>query len=151
MSGAISESVPLIFTATGSTSGSFAQAEFQVIPMGVLATACTPVGACGGGVPSSFSGPLHGEATPGTVYQVTVSIRGGASGTGSWAASVDPQVQIDPSFADASDFTLQFSPSAQSAVPEPSSMSCLGVCLLVGIAGVLARRQKRCGCLSPDV
>jgi hypothetical protein len=126
--GSKSERVPIIFNASGSASyigaGSSANVTFET-PVGDL-SACSmgpAAGQCTPGVPS-FSSFLHGTVNPGTMYQISVAISGFVVSDipGSWNASVDPQVAIDPSFADASDFTLEFSPNPMSAAPEPSSM-----------------------------
>jgi hypothetical protein len=126
--GSISESVPLIFTASGSTSqtGSNSTANATFVSPGGTLSACSmgsAEGQCAPGVPTSFSSTLFANATPGTIYQIEVAIGGSTVLGGAWAASVDPQVEINPSFADASDFTLQFSPNPTSSVPEPHSRS----------------------------
>ena len=86
-------------------------------------------------VQNPFSVTLHGNVTPGRIYEVDVSAGGAANDSlgSSFSASIDPQVTSDPSFADASDFTLEFSPNPPSTVPEPSSMSLLlAICLGLG-------------------
>jgi hypothetical protein len=62
---------------------------------------------------------------------------GWALDSGSWSASVDPEVEIDPSFAYASDFTLEFSAGPSGAtVPEPSGtlLLCIGLVACPGAA-----------------
>jgi hypothetical protein len=173
--GSKSEQVPLIFTGSGSTSissitypgtGDFEGTQFAIagynLPLGLglpeyrggyedLINTCS---GSGGAIPgitcqnqNSFSFSLSADATPGTIYEIDVSAGGSAVFVGSWAASVDPQVEIDPSFADASDFTLEFSPNPPSAVPEPSSMPllllvCLGVGALLWFRSARARRVR---------
>jgi len=71
--------------------------------------------------------------TPNQLYFVNVVAEGGVFGSdtasGVWSASVDPMVQIDPTFANASDFTLQFS-SNPTPAPEPSSLALMATALL---------------------
>ena len=142
--GSLSVPVLIDITGTGSASatsdndfGQYAASGFDT-PFGDL-SACysSGVGACSPGVsiPTSFSTTLSGYLTPGIIYEIDVTAGGTAGGFygSSFSASADPQVAIDPSFPDASDFTLEFSPNFTSAAPEPSSMSLLLVaCLSLG-------------------
>jgi hypothetical protein len=149
-----SPSVPVLIDITGTgsasatsanNSGQYAAAGF-VTPFGDL-SACysSAVGACSPGVsiPTSFSTTLSGYLTPGTIYEIDVSAGGTAGGFfgSAFSASADPQVAIDPSFPDASDFTLEFSPNFTSAAPEPSSASLLAIGL--GLGAVLRFRSAR--------
>jgi hypothetical protein len=137
IAGSGSELVPLIFTGSGTTSASgpftTAYAYFET-PGGQL-YACSAsgsaVGTCGT-LPSSNSGSIDYSVSSNTLYDVQVIASGSSGlGSGTWSASVDPQVEINPSFADANDFTLEFSPGAPSAItPEPSSTLMLGTGLL---------------------
>jgi hypothetical protein len=137
--GSISEPVPLIFTASGSTSqtGPASGVNVSVFAPGGSLSACSEgaaAGQCTPGVPSSFSSTLHANATPGTIYQFTAAINGGSSDAvlgATWSATVDPEVEIDPSFADAGAFTLEFSPDPPA--PEASSvLLLLAGCLALG-------------------
>lgn len=67
---------------------------------------------------------------------------------GTWSTSVDPMISFDPSFAQASEFTLEFSPAVGGTggtgggnVPEPGTLGllCSG---LLGLAGAM-RTKKR--------
>jgi hypothetical protein len=151
--GSISEPVPLILSATGSSSdtgGSFfageaavyASATFET-PFGSL-SACTESSECGFS-PASFSSSVTGNGTPGTIYEIDVAAGGGAGSffAGSWTASIDPQVMIDPNFADAGDFTLEFSPNPAGFAPEPSSFSLLVLCCFTVLGGGVFVRGRR--------
>ena len=72
-------------------------------------------------------------------------------GSGTWFASADPEAEIDPSFAYAKDFTLEFSPGPNSGaggtnppptVPEPSNITLLfvGLSALLGLR-LMSKRQ----------
>jgi len=157
--GSTSEPVPLDISGSGSASATsannfavYGSAGF-ITPFGD-ATACSSpqVGACPvpsptvGIVQNPFSVTLDGDVTPGRIYEIDVSAGGDANGFfgSSFSASIDPQVTIDPSFADASDFTLEFSPNPTSAVPEPSSTSLLLViCLGLGAVRRFRFRPRR--------
>jgi hypothetical protein len=136
--------VPLIFSGTVTTSASgiqaAASASFET-PGGAIDACSKSNGPCGG--VGSNSGTINYNATPGSIYDVEVNAGGGSGvGSGTWFASADPQVEIDPSFAYANDFTLEFSPAATSGtggtnppptVPEPSNLALL----FVGLSALL--------------
>ncbi|HZT32097.1 MAG TPA: PEP-CTERM sorting domain-containing protein [Bryobacteraceae bacterium] len=61
--------------------------------------------------------------------------------SGDIAASVDPILTIDPSFAFANDFQIQFSSGVGSAVPEPSPAALVSVA--VGVLSLTRRRRRR--------
>ncbi len=151
-SGVTVTTVPLIFTGSDSTSASgpsaAAYAYFQT-PGGQIdscSAAGSQVGTCGT-LPPSNSGTLHYNAVPCppnaptcALYDVSVLASGSSSlGTGSWSASVDPEVEIGPNFAYASDFSLVFSPGP--TTPEPGSLALFGSGVL-GL-GALLRRSRR--------
>jgi hypothetical protein len=61
---------------------------------------------------------------------LSLTARDGNSESGSFDATVDPTIEIDPSFPYADDFQLDFSPgvsegSSSDAIPEPSSLALL--------------------------
>jgi hypothetical protein len=154
--GSISEAVPLIVTGAGSASQTGAESS---VDAGVSLSGSSPVvnlsacseGAfrvefCNAGEPSSFSSTVDVNVTSNTIYQIYVSINGGSSEAAlgdTWSASVDEQVAIDPSFAGASDFALEFSPNLPA--PEASSMQLLlAGCLALGaMAWFRSARTRR--------
>jgi hypothetical protein len=146
--------VPLIFIGTGSTSASGTRAEANAwfeTPGGNL-IACSASGALAGicgSSPASYSSSIFYSASPNTVYGIEVVAFGGSvAGTGSWSDSVDPEVEIDPSFAEAGAFTLNFSPNfTSSSVPEPPTSLILGIGMLVSLlgAGICKRLAKESG------
>jgi hypothetical protein len=81
-------------------------------------------------------------ASANTIYEVDMavsvdgSVYGGSYGNVSLAASVDPQILIDPALPNASQYTLVFSPGVGdgpiAGVPEPS----VWAMMLVGFAGL---------------
>jgi hypothetical protein len=89
------------------------------------------------------------NATVGEPFIISMSVSGLAGFGGSWSASVDPTIEIDPNLADAADFTLEATPSpfAATPTPEPSTLPLLGAGLLGLLgAGMYKRLHKKpCG------
>jgi hypothetical protein len=54
------------------------------------------------------------------------------------SVTLDPIIEIDPSFADASQYQIVFSTNVHNAVPEPASFAALGL----GVAFVVRRKKK---------
>ena len=139
--GAVSEPVPLIFTGSGSTSASGldsgANAVFDT-PGGVL-YACSGVEGFCGAKPSSFSGTLTYDAIPNALYDIEVIANGGSS-VGGFSATVDPMVEIDPTFADAADFALEFSANpTTTTIPEPPTWTLV----ILGLGMATFSRMRR--------
>jgi hypothetical protein len=145
--------VPLIFSGSVSTSASGIQADASAsfeTPAGSIDACSKSNGPCGGS--ASKSATLTYNASPGATYDIEVNAGGGSGvGSGTWFASADPEAEIDPSFAYAKDFTLEFSPAAStgsggtnppSTVPEPSNVTLLSVGLsaLLGLS-LMSKRQ----------
>ncbi|MGO9275529.1 MAG: PEP-CTERM sorting domain-containing protein [Terriglobia bacterium] len=138
-----SETVPLIFTGSGSSSASGPYTEalaYFNTPGGTL-YACSATGsavaACGTD-PSAFSGFTTYSIRPDILNDAAVYFTGASVGSGSWSYSVDGTVEIDPSFADAGDFKLEFSPNP-ATVPEPSSLWLFGTGLFALLGAVKSR------------
>jgi PEP-CTERM motif len=105
--------------------------------------------ACAGSACASGENPvlgtpinISGEFNPGDVIAVQISVEGGLTSWGTWSASIDPEIYIDPSFQYADDFTLIASPAlTSSSAPEPASLALLGTGLL--LIGLLRLRVQR--------
>ena len=144
-------SVPVIYSATGTTSatGGYATVSFAGYSTSSL-IACSPSTSCLAGEPSSFSGSVDG-----TVYSNTVGDSfglnlygqsgGNFGGPGSWSATVDPMVEIDPTFlANNPGYSLLIDPNppGTSPAPEPGSLLLLGTGM-ISLAGVVRRRMSK--------
>lgn len=136
--GSKSETVPLLFTGKGDaftlSAGDAAVAEASVnTPSGNFDACHSETCLSVGGPPDHFSFSTIYNASPNHVYVASVS----ADGSGLSVPmdflnfSADLKVQIEPSFVDASDFKLEFSPPSSSNVSEPGSLLLLGTGLLV--------------------
>jgi hypothetical protein len=133
-------SVPLIITASGSTSASGVRAETSInVGYGAGSLlACSGAGqlagACGS-EPTSFTGSKDFNLTSDGLTDYNVTVTGNSTdGPGSFSATVDPMIEINPTFPDASEFTLVFSSNDVTPVPEPSSWILMSS-VLVGILG----------------
>ena len=147
--GSKSEAVPLIFAVSGDASadtGSDSTYASVLVstPKGDFFTDFSSGGGpCGATCFPAFSFSTTYSAIPNSVYVASVS--GGGSGGPQFYPgstldfSADLMVQIDPTFADASDFNLGFSPLPTSNVPEPASIMLLGTGLLVLVGFSLKR------------
>jgi hypothetical protein len=101
------------------------------------------------GFPQSFSGSSFDEHTVYSViansfYRIDLTATAVVDGLGSASAFVDPYIQIDPSFADASKYTIVLSQGIGNAVastPIPASLAMFATALLA--MGAIAYRGKR--------
>jgi PEP-CTERM motif len=82
--------------------------------------------------PSSFSISQTTQLFPDLAYDLLVQAYGYSDLAGTYGDMIDPQVEISPSFPDASDYTLVFSPNVAGSIPEPSTWAML----IVGFAGL---------------
>ena len=103
---------------------------------------CTLNGVHVSGLEARYSGTLSGTVTSNTQYSVEVYAE--ATATLGYPASMyayaDPQIFIDPSFADAGSYSLVLSPgvgNALNGVPEPSTL------LMMGMAAAASVRVRR--------
>jgi tetratricopeptide (TPR) repeat protein len=133
------EIVPLVLTgseSTGASGRAQAQAEINLdneFTFSACADTFNSPSLCE--FPEFRTVSLHISVQTGQLFFISTEIEGGASqGTGIWSANVDPMVTIDPSFANASEFSLEFSPNVpgSTATPEPSSSLLLGLLVLLG-------------------
>jgi hypothetical protein len=141
-------SVPVIYSATGTTSATdgYATVGFAGYSTSSL-IACSP--SCAG-EPSSFSGSIDGTVysnTVGDTFDLNLYGQSGGnfSGPGSWSATVDPMVEIDPTFlADNPGYSLiiDANPPGTSSAPEPGSLLLLGTGM-ISLAGVVRRRMSK--------
>jgi hypothetical protein len=138
-----SESVPLIETFSGSTSASGSSSWAKVENSnGNSDEACSESGLPGYcGIPSSFSDSGTYPASAGFWGWVGLEVMGVSNfGAGSWSASEEITLEIDPTAPDASDFTLEIIGYSTAAAPEPSSLWLLGTGLLALLGTLKFRR-----------
>ncbi len=152
VSGPANTQVPLIFTASGSTSASGfdASSQSQFMSPGGSFDACSESGSPGvcsngsGGLePTSYSGQKLFSVSSNTLEDIEVIVAGGStSGSGSWSASVDPTVEINPAFPDADEFTIEFSPNVAPAnMPEPATWTLLVIAMAALFCATQFRRS----------
>jgi hypothetical protein len=127
--------VPLIITANLETSASGGAASQAIINVFAASTvsqeACSNL-TCAG---TSFSGNLAALATVGQVNSISLSAGTsiGTEGSHSGFASADPLIVVDPTFANASQYSVILSPGVANGVPEPEYSWLLG-CSLTSLA-----------------
>jgi hypothetical protein len=93
---------------------------------------------CSGGNAGILDGSLRAQAVPGSIYLVDLHASASVGNGGSASALADPLIEVDPSFPNASLYSITLSdgttnglPSSSSAVPEPASFALIGL----GLAG----------------
>jgi hypothetical protein len=145
--GRVGDVVPLLFTANLVTNANSASDGFASITVGTSVTfpdpgstqvvACTNEALCTQS--ADFSGTFGVSVESGflnTVNLEAVSGEVSSAGPENSSASADPLIVIDPSFANAANYSIVLSPgvanAVDSAVPEPSYV------LLFGVLAVLA-------------
>jgi len=163
--GPANTSVPVDFDEAGaaaaSPTGSTASAsiEFSANTGFAAYVACASLGgvpnpnpSCDG-APSasqgSFSVNSSGNLTSDVEYGVTLLAQCDAASDGgtvpptvsSCTAFVEDPITIDPSFANASEFSIEFSPNPPITTPEPSTLPMLGVGM-AGLVGVFYSRKR---------
>jgi hypothetical protein len=109
-----------------------------------LACASDVAGECGS-FPSTFSGDLDVSIAPGTTEFVSLVVNVFATYAASASAELDPIIFVDPTFADASEYSIQVSSGignlAPEAVPEPTAWALM--ILGLGLAGGGLRASRR--------
>jgi hypothetical protein len=152
--GPAATSIPVILTGTVSASVSEVSgvtAEAQINPGSSFATTgpilleCAEVGTagCSGGTQTaSISFNVSANSIQ-SIYMIAQINALGISTSSSFQAFADPTLIIDPSFAQASSYTISFSPGV-SAVPLPTSSSMLlcGILLITGFSFRATRQLK---------
>jgi hypothetical protein len=106
-------------------------------------------GTCPPDAPSDFSGSFGGTVSSGVLEDVHLEIEASTNavlGAATSSASADPLIEINPSFANASDYSILLSPgvgNATNSTPEPGTLMliCCGGAFLL-----LARRYFRPAC-----
>jgi hypothetical protein len=153
--GRVGDVVPLLvtanlFTDANSASDAFAgitvtSSAFTQNPSSTQVVACTNEALCTQS--AEFSGTFAVTVESGffnTVSLEAVSGEVSTAGPENSSASADPLIEIDPSFANAADYSILLSPGVTnavgpgSAVPEPSYVLLIGV--LAGLAWAARRR-----------
>jgi len=136
--------VPILVTASATTaaSGDAGATAAWIFDQVTVETACSTSGVvsfCSGMPPASFAGTTPLSVYAGVANTIEIIAATAASGpAGSATARLDPSIQIDPSFPDASQYQLALSDGVGNA-PEPSAVE-LGACTLLA----LAVRRGRC-------
>lgn len=105
-----------------------------------LVFTCHEADACTGG---TFL--IHEQVLADFEWTILISAAGAAGTSGSYFTFIDPVITIDPSFAQASDFSLIVSSDVSqgvggdtTTVPEPSTLALLGG----GFTALIARRRR---------
>src|SRR5580658_6030269 len=150
--GRVGDVVPLLVTANLTTTANSASDGFASIDVTSSAftqnssstqvVACTNEALCTS--PADFSGTFAVSVESGffnTVNLEAVSGEVSSAGPENSSASADPLIEIDPSFANAADYSILLSPgvanAVESAVPEPSYVLFIGA--FMGLAWAAGR------------
>jgi hypothetical protein len=104
-----------------------------------LVFTCHEADACTG---ANFT--IHEQVVSGEEWTILISAGGVAGTSGNYHAFVDPVITIDPSFAQASDYSLIFSADVSPGVGGPASVPEPGTLALIGggLTMLIARRRR---------
>jgi len=158
--GAEGAEVPLIITAnlqTSATANSLGEAILDVSSLdggGIVSqAACTHVAVCHS--PADFSGNITTVAVEGQLNALELETEAGVDfslSAESAFASADPMIEVDPSFPDASEYSIVLSPgvaNSVSSVPEPSTGWLFAAGFLAMAFGRVRRRARVTAGLAP--
>lgn len=141
--GNIDDLVPVLVSAyleTNANGASQAQAGIVVTVGSTFKQVVTCSGpTCSPTQPSAFSGDVVVTASVGTVNRINLNASVAIlSIAGTGYAIADPFIRIDPSFAQAANYSIELSDGVANAVPEPGTSALFGG----AIAGLAWRRRR---------
>jgi hypothetical protein len=154
--GNVGDVVPLLitanlFTTVNSASDAFARITVTTSVTSATEVACQNELAC---TQSDFSGTfgISGDSgSPNTVNLEAVSGQVSSLGPEDSSVSIDPLIEIDPSFANAADYSIVLSPGVANAVESASPVPEPSYFLLIGLLGLIAAIAGRVNLGTVDV
>jgi hypothetical protein len=154
--GNVGDVVPLLitanlFTTVNSSSDAFARIIVTTSAGSATEVACQNELAC---TQSDFSGTFGISGDSGvldTVELEAVSGQVSSLGPEDSSVSIDPLIEIDPSFVNAADYSIVLSPGVANAVESTSTVPEPSYFLLIGLLGVMAAIAGRVKLRTADV
>lgn len=102
----------------------------EACALSIIPGVCTNEGKV---VPHSFDTSVEAFVPSDFQSQYDVYLQAGSGDGGSYSVGIDPTIRIDPTFPEANEFSIIFSPNvAGSAIPEPAAWTMM----LLGFAGL---------------